>query len=61
NLKRSLWYGVQDISSELFGSKKNSQLCKDKFWAVDDVSLPAVEGVPIGGQALSYAGVDALG
>jgi hypothetical protein len=26
NLKRSLWYGVKDISSEPFGSSKNDQL-----------------------------------
>jgi hypothetical protein len=26
NLKLSLWYGEKDISSELFGSKKNGQL-----------------------------------
>ena len=40
NLKRSLWYGVKDISSELFGTARNSQLRKDEFWAVDDVNLP---------------------
>ena len=26
DLKRSLWYGVKDISSELFGADKNNQL-----------------------------------
>lgn len=40
-LKRSLWYSVHDISSELFGSAKSSQLHKDEFWAVDSVSSPA--------------------
>jgi lipopolysaccharide transport system ATP-binding protein len=39
DLKRSLWYGVKDISSELFGSKKNGQLRPKEFWAVDDVSF----------------------
>ena len=38
-LKRSLWYGVQDISSELFGTTKNGQLRKDELWVVDDVSF----------------------
>ncbi|MCK5367741.1 MAG: hypothetical protein KAQ62_04290, partial [Cyclobacteriaceae bacterium] len=38
-LKRSLWYGVQDISSELFGITKNGHLRKDEFWAVKDVSF----------------------
>ncbi len=26
DLKRSLWYGVKDISSDLFGADKNNQL-----------------------------------
>ena len=60
NLKRSLWYGVKDISSELFGTAKNGQLRKDEFWAVDDVSLSAVADLPIGRQALNCAGVNAL-
>ena len=39
DLKRSLWYGVKDISSELFGVSKNGQLRTKEFWAVDDVSF----------------------
>ncbi|MCK5277986.1 MAG: hypothetical protein KAK04_05595, partial [Cyclobacteriaceae bacterium] len=39
NLKRSLWYGVQDISSELFSIARNGQLRKDEFWVVNDVSF----------------------
>ena len=39
NLKRSLWYGVKDISSELFGTARNGQLRKDEFWTVEDMSL----------------------
>ncbi|MCK5209107.1 MAG: hypothetical protein KAQ79_13830, partial [Cyclobacteriaceae bacterium] len=50
NLKRSLWYGVKDISSELFGSARNGQLRKDEFWAVDDVSLSAVAGLAFGNR-----------
>lgn len=48
NLKRSLWYGVQDISSELFGATKNGQLRKDEFWAVDDVSFELRRGECLG-------------
>jgi lipopolysaccharide transport system ATP-binding protein len=39
NLKISLWYGVQDVCSELFGAVKNSQLNKEEFWAVDEVNF----------------------
>ena len=48
NLKRSLWYGVKDISSELFGSTKNSQLRPKEFWAVDDVSFELKRGECLG-------------
>ena len=33
-LKRSLWYGVKDIGTELMGfKKKKAKLRKDEFWA----------------------------
>ncbi len=48
DLKRSLFYGVKDISSELFGSKKNGQLRKDEFWAVEDVSFELKRGECLG-------------
>jgi lipopolysaccharide transport system ATP-binding protein len=48
DLKRSLWYGVKDISSELFGSKKNGQLRPKEFWAVDDVSFELKRGECLG-------------
>ncbi len=48
DLKRSLFYGVKDISSELFGSKKNGQLRKDEFWAVDNVSFELKRGECLG-------------
>jgi lipopolysaccharide transport system ATP-binding protein len=48
DLKRSLWYGVKDISSELFGSKKNGQLRPKEFWAVDDVSFELRRGECLG-------------
>jgi lipopolysaccharide transport system ATP-binding protein len=48
DLKRSLWYGVKDISSELFGAKKNGQLRTKEFWAVDDVSFELRRGECLG-------------
>jgi lipopolysaccharide transport system ATP-binding protein len=48
DLKRSLWYGVKDISSELFGAKKNGQLRPKEFWAVDDVSFELRRGECLG-------------
>lgn len=49
NLKRSLWYGVQDIASELVGGKSaNNQLRKDEFWAVKNVSFELRRGECLG-------------
>jgi lipopolysaccharide transport system ATP-binding protein len=39
-LKRSLWYGMKDVGSEILGrSKSHKALRKDEFWAVKDVSF----------------------
>lgn len=48
NLKRSLWYGVKDISSELFGVSSKGELRKDEFWAVNDVSFELRRGECLG-------------
>ena len=51
SLKRSLWYGLQDLGSEIGGrrhgggsglpqSSADVQLRPDEFWAVKDVSFP---------------------
>jgi lipopolysaccharide transport system ATP-binding protein len=48
DLKRSLWYGVKDISSELFGARKDGQLRPKEFWAVDDVSFELRRGECLG-------------
>ena len=40
NLKRSLWYGMKDLSSELLGrSHSHKDLSKDEFWALNDASF----------------------
>lgn len=48
NLRRSLYYGVQDIGSELLGRAKNGALRRDEFWAVQDVSFELRRGECLG-------------
>lgn len=49
SLKKSLWYGVKDLGNELIGRSSNhSQLRKDEFWAVDDISLNLMRGETLG-------------
>ncbi|MEA5573963.1 ABC transporter ATP-binding protein [Calothrix sp. UHCC 0171] len=49
DLKRSLMYGVQDISSELLGLReKSDKLRKKEFWALDNVSFELRRGEAIG-------------
>jgi len=59
NLKRSLWYGLQDLGSELGGrrhgggggsvrSSADVQLREDEFWAVKDVSFELRRGECLG-------------
>ena len=44
SLKKSLWYGVQDIATELSGRKIEKELRPDEFWAVKDVSFEVKRG-----------------
>jgi lipopolysaccharide transport system ATP-binding protein len=59
NLKRSLWYGLQDLGSELGGrrhggggglpqSSADVELRNDEFWAVKDVSFELRRGECLG-------------
>jgi lipopolysaccharide transport system ATP-binding protein len=49
DLKLSLMYGVQDITSELFGlRKKNDNLRKKEFWALNNVSFQLRRGEALG-------------
>ena len=59
SLKRSLWYGLQDLGSELGGrrhdgggglpqSSADVRLRKDEFWAVKDVSFELRRGECLG-------------
>ena len=48
SLKRSLWYGLQDIGMELMGRKCDRELRPDEFWAVKDVSVELRRGECLG-------------
>jgi lipopolysaccharide transport system ATP-binding protein len=48
SLKRSLWYGVQDVGAELFGRAKKPVLRKNEFWAVDNISFELRRGDCLG-------------
>lgn len=49
SLKHSLWYGVQDVSSELLGREgRYDELRKNEFWAVNDISFELKRGECLG-------------
>ena len=49
DLKKSLFYGVQDIAGELTGMRtKNDRLRSKEFWALDGVSLQLRRGEALG-------------
>lgn len=50
SLKRSLWYGMQDLGRELLGKRHggDGELRKDEFWAIKDVSFEVKRGECLG-------------
>ncbi|MEA5534772.1 ATP-binding cassette domain-containing protein [Crocosphaera sp. XPORK-15E] len=48
DLKQSLWYGVQDIASEVVGRKYEHQLREGEFWSVSDISFELRRGECLG-------------
>lgn len=48
DLKKSLWYGIKDMSSALFTDKQNNTLRPAEFWAVKNVSFELKRGECLG-------------
>jgi lipopolysaccharide transport system ATP-binding protein len=50
SLKRSLWYGMQDLGKELLGRRHGGEgeLRPDEFWAVKEVNLELKRGECLG-------------
>jgi ABC-type polysaccharide/polyol phosphate transport system ATPase subunit len=48
SLKRSLWYGVKDLTGEMVGRGGARDLRRDEFWAVNGVSFRVHRGETVG-------------
>lgn len=48
NLKRSLWYGVQDMARDILGHENSPELRRDEFRALDNISFSLKRGECLG-------------
>ncbi|HEY8403938.1 MAG TPA: ABC transporter ATP-binding protein [Flavobacteriales bacterium] len=48
DLKRSLWYGAQDLVKTIVGGERSTDLRKDEFWAVQDINFEVRRGQCLG-------------
>ena len=48
DLKTSLWYGVKDLSANVFGNQQPKGLREKEFWAVKDINFTLRRGECLG-------------
>ena len=60
SFKKSLWYGLQDITNDLKGGSPKHELRNDEFWAVKDLSFELHRGECLGLIGANGAGKTTL-